>query len=261
MYRFIKRTLSIVISLIAILIFSPFYLILPILIAIFLGAPVLFKQKRVGRNNRIFTLYKFRSMNDKKDEYGNFLPDEQRLTTFGKLLRKSSLDELPQLFNILLGDMAIVGPRPKTVEEMYFIRNTKYICRQSIRPGITGLAVIKGRNALDPDRAFRIDLEYVSNMNFWLDLKIFVKTFLVVIFRRGVTSKNHVTFIPHCEYWEEKGVYTHAEIVQMKETAKQLVQSNAKFLESDLNLQKERKNLIAKYKFVKKNKNRKNVNA
>ena len=121
-------------------------------------------------------------MNNKKDEFGNFLPDVQRLTTFGKILRKSSLDELPQLFNILIGDMAIVGPRPKTVEESYFIRNTNYICRHSVRPGITGLAIIKGRNELDPDKAFRIDLEYVSNMNLWLDMKIFIKTFLVVIF-------------------------------------------------------------------------------
>lgn len=259
MYRFLKRTLSFLISLIAILIFSPFYILLPILISIFLGTPVLFKQKRVGRNNRIFTLYKFRSMNNKKDEFGNFLPDEQRLTTFGKILRKSSLDELPQLFNILIGDMAIVGPRPKTVEESYFISNTNYICRHSVRPGITGLAIIKGRNELDPDKAFRIDLEYVSNMNLWLDMKIFIKTFLVVIFRKGITSKNRVTFLPHHEYWQEQGVYTHSQIVEMQEAAKKLVMSNARYLETTIDIQDGRKKLIEKYRFSKKHKNKEAV--
>lgn len=259
MYKFLKRTLSVLISLIAILIFSPFYILLPILISIFLGTPVLFKQKRVGRNNQIFTLYKFRSMNNKKDEFGNLLPDEQRLTKFGKLLRKSSLDELPQLFNILIGDMAIVGPRPKTVEEMFFIRNTNYICRHSVRPGITGLAIIKGRNELDPNKAFRIDLEYVSNMNLWLDLKIFVKTFLVVIFRKGITSKNRVTFLPHHEYWQEQGIYTHTQIVEMQEAAKKLVMSNARYLETTIDIQDGRKKLIEKYRFSKKHKNKEAV--
>lgn len=128
--RICKRILSVIISFFAILVFSPVFIVLPILIAIFLGSPVLFKQKRVGLNNKIFTLYKFRSMNNKKDSNGSLLPDEMRLGTFGKILRKTSLDELPQLFNILRGDMAIVGLRPKTVEEITLIKDSKYVCRQ-----------------------------------------------------------------------------------------------------------------------------------
>ena len=254
MYRFLKRFFDFLISLIAIIVFSPFFLVLPLLIAIFLGRPVLFKQKRIGRYNKIFYLYKFRSMNDKKDEEGNLLPDEQRLTTFGKILRKSSLDELPQLFSILIGNMSIVGPRPKTIEEVCLIQSTNYIYRHCVRPGITGLAVIKGRNELNPDKAFRIDLEYVANSGLWIDLKIFIKTFLVVIFKKGVTSKDHVTFIPHCEFWQEIGTLSHEEVIACKIAAKDINSSNLKELpgQTKTDFEEKRKVIVAKYKIGRK---------
>jgi lipopolysaccharide/colanic/teichoic acid biosynthesis glycosyltransferase len=251
MYKFFKRFLSVFIASVAILVFSPVFIIIPILIAIFLGSPVLFKQKRVGLNNKIFTLYKFRSMNNKKDENGNLLPDEVRLTTFGKILRKTSLDELPQLFNILKGDMAIIGPRPKTVEEITLVKDTKYVYRQCVRPGITGLAVIKGRNLLNPDKAYRLDLEYVANINLWLDIKIFVYTFIVVLMKKGVTSNNAVTFIPHYIFWEQFGLKTHDEISRLKIEAKSLVDTNAKSLPGDIDFEKERRKLVSKYKLTK----------
>lgn len=250
MYRFIKRLFDFLVALIAIVIFSPFFVILPILIALFIGNPILFKQKRIGRYNKIFNLYKFRSMNDKKDSEGNLLPDEQRLTAFGKVLRKSSLDELPQLFSILVGNMSIVGPRPKTIEETFFIKDTKYIYRHCVRPGITGLAIIKGRNELNPDKAFRIDLEYVANNGFWMDFKIFIKTFLVVLFKKGITSKNHVTFVPHYQFWKENGLLTPEKIYDLRSEAKAISLSNAKYIEgvSRLQFETNRKQLINKYK-------------
>lgn len=254
MYRFLKRFFDFFISLIAIIIFSPFFLVLPLLIAIFLGRPVLFKQKRIGRYNKIFNLYKFRSMNDKKDEEGNLLPDEQRLTTFGKILRKSSLDELPQLFSILIGNMSIVGPRPKTIEEVCLIKDTIYIYRHCVRPGITGLAIIKGRNELNPDKAFRIDLEYVANIGFWMDLKIFIQTFLVVLFKKGITSKNHATFVPHYIFWEELGVLSHEQIITRRQDAKAITCSRIKFLTdvSKAEFEDKRKVIVLKYKLGRK---------
>jgi len=262
MYRPIKRFFDFLIALIAIIIFLPFYIILPIFIAILLGGPVLFRQKRVGRYNKIFYLYKFRSMNNKTDKDGELLPDEDRLTTFGKLLRKSSLDELPQLFSILVGNMSIVGPRPKTVEEICLIEDTIYANRQCVRPGITGLAVIKGRNELEPDKAFRVDLEYVANMNAALDLKIFILTFIVVLFKKGVTSKNHVTFIPHYIFWEETGIKNSGEIKACRNKAKILVDSDARYVNaiSKDDFNRERQRIIKKYKIRgKKNGKRKHI--
>lgn len=250
MYRAIKRTFDFLVSLIAIIIFSPFYLVIAILIAIFLGRPVLFKQKRVGRYGKVFNLYKFRSMNNRKDAEGNLLPDEERLTTFGKVLRKSSLDELPQLFSILVGNMSIVGPRPKTIEEVTLIQDSIYLYRHCVRPGITGLAIIKGRNELNPDKAFRLDLDYVANMKAFLDLKIFIQTFLVVIFKKGITSKNHATFIPHYIYWEEVGKYTHDEIIKLKNDAKKLTEANAKNIGiiTREEFELKRKDIVSKYR-------------
>lgn len=189
-------------------------------------------------------------MNNKTDKNGELLPDEDRLTTFGKLLRKSSLDELPQLFSILVGNMSIVGPRPKTVEEICLIEDTMYANRQCVRPGITGLAVIKGRNELEPDKAFRVDLEYVANMNAALDLKIFILTFVVVLFKKGVTSKNHVTFIPHYIFWEEAGIKNSSEIKACRNKAKILVDSDARYVNarSKDDFNRERQTIIEKYK-------------
>ena len=178
--KFIKRLLDIVFSLFGLIVLSPVILIVAILVRIKLGSPVIFKQKRPGKNEKIFTLYKFRSMSDKKDENGKLLPDKERLTKFGKVLRATSLDELPELINILKGDMSLIGPRPLAVCYLpYYNEEEKH--RHDVRPGLTGLAQINGRNALNWEDRFKLDVEYVNNITFFNDLKILFKTFYKVI--------------------------------------------------------------------------------
>ena len=186
--KYIKRPLDFTLSLIAIIILSPLLLIVAILVRIKLGKPVIFKQQRPGKNEKIFTLYKFRTMTDKKDENGNLLPDEQRLTKFGKALRSTSLDELPELWNILKGDMAIVGPRPLLVEYLP-LYNEKQELRHDVRPGLTGLAQISGRNAITWEEKFKDDLEYVNNITFIQDAKIILKTITKVFKREGISRR------------------------------------------------------------------------
>lgn len=186
--KYIKRPLDFILSLIAIIILSPLLLIVAILVRIKLGKPVIFKQQRPGKNEKIFTLYKFRTMTDKKDENGNLLPDEQRLTKFGKALRSTSLDELPELINILKGDMAIVGPRPLLVEYLP-LYNEKQKLRHDVRPGLTGLAQISGRNAITWEEKFKDDLEYVNNITFIQDAKIILKTITKVFKREGISRR------------------------------------------------------------------------
>ena len=186
--KYIKRPLDFTLSLIAIIILSPLLLIVAILVRIKLGKPVIFKQQRPGKNEKIFTLYKFRTMTDKKDENGNLLPDEQRLTKFGKALRSTSLDELPELWNILKGDMAIVGPRPLLVEYLP-LYNEKQKLRHDVRPGLTGLAQISGRNAITWEEKFKDDLEYVNNITFIQDAKIILKTITKVFKREGISRR------------------------------------------------------------------------
>ena len=193
MYRkYIKRMLDFILSLLAIIILSPVLLITALLVKIKLGSPVIFKQQRPGKNEKIFTLYKFRTMTDKKDEKGNLLPDEQRLTKFGKILRSTSLDELPELLNILKGDMAIVGPRPLLVEylELY---NQKQKHRHDVRPGLTGLAQINGRNTISWEEKFDEDLKYINKITFIGDLKIILKTIVKVFKREGISQKGNQT--------------------------------------------------------------------
>mgnify|MGYP002540516600 FL=1 len=178
MYRkYIKRVLDFTLSLIALIILSPIYLVLAILVRIKLGSPIIFKQERPGLNEKIFTLYKFRTMTDEKDENGNLLPDEVRLTKFGKFLRSTSLDELPELINIIKGDMSIVGPRPLLVEYLP-LYNEKQRCRHNVRPGLTGYAQISGRNSISWEEKFNDDLMYIENITFMEDLKIILKTVL-----------------------------------------------------------------------------------
>ena len=177
--KYIKRFLDIIISLVGLIILSPIFLIIAILVKIKLGSPVIFKQERPGKDEKIFKLYKFRSMNDKKDENGKLLPDKERLTKFGKILRSTSLDELPELFNILKGDMSLIGPRPLVVAYLPYY-NEKEKHRHDVRPGLTGLAQINGRNALDWEERFAYDIEYVNNITFINDMKIFLKTFVKV---------------------------------------------------------------------------------
>ncbi|MDU2582788.1 MAG: sugar transferase [Anaerococcus hydrogenalis] len=177
--KYIKRLIDIVLSLVAIIILSPLLLILYVLVKFKLGSPVIFTQKRPGKNEKIFKLYKFRSMTDKKDENGNLLPDDQRLTSFGRKLRSTSLDELPELFNILKGDMSIVGPRPLLVEYLPFYKDEERK-RHDVTPGLTGWAQINGRNASSWEEKFEKDIYYVKNLSFLFDLKIVVMTFFKV---------------------------------------------------------------------------------
>ena len=188
MYRhFIKRILDIILSGLALLILSPIFIILAVMIRIKLGSPVLFKQKRPGRDEKIFMLYKFRTMTDECDENGNLLPDHIRLTSFGKLLRSTSLDELPELWNIFRGDMSIIGPRPLLVSYLpYYTKEEKI--RHTVRPGLTGLAQVSGRNYLNWDKRLGKDVEYVKNLSFKMDLKIIYMTIKVIFVRENVAD-------------------------------------------------------------------------
>ena len=190
--RFVKRCLDFLLSLAALIILSPVLLLVAILVRCKLGSPILFKQKRPGLHEKIFCMYKFRTMTDAKDADGNLLPDEVRLTKFGKLLRSTSLDELPELFNILKGDMAIVGPRPLLVQ--YLPRyNERQHRRHDVRPGFTGLAQVNGRNSISWPEKFEWDVRYVENVSFLMDLRIIAKTVKVVLKRDGISSETSAT--------------------------------------------------------------------
>ena len=181
MYKhFFKRLIDFILSLIALIVLSPILLIVAILVRTKLGSPVIFKQERPGLNEKIFTLYKFRTMTDAKDEQGNLLSDDIRLTKFGKLLRSTSLDELPELFNILKGDMAIVGPRPLLVSYLPYYKDEERK-RHNVRPGLTGWAQINGRNAVNWEDRFKMDNEYVNDLSLFFDIKIIIKTVSKVI--------------------------------------------------------------------------------
>lgn len=193
MYRkCIKRLLDFLLSLIVIIVLSPFMLIIAILVRMKLGKPIIFKQERPGKDEKIFTLYKFRTMTDERDEEGNLLPDEIRLTKFGKFLRSTSLDELPELFNILKGDMSIVGPRPLLVEYLP-LYNEEQKKRHMVRPGLTGLAQVNGRNSISWEEKFRDDIFYTKNISLWLDIKIIFKTVKKVIKREGISEEGSAT--------------------------------------------------------------------
>lgn len=190
--KFIKRLLDIVISVLLIVVLSPILLIVFILVRLKLGKPAIFKQKRPGKNEKIFVLYKFRTMTNEKDENGELLPDKDRLTKFGKLLRSTSLDELPELINIIKGDMSLVGPRPLLVQYLP-LYNKEQKHRHDVRPGLTGLAQVNGRNSITWDDKFKQDIEYVENITFYNDLKIILKTIIKVFKKDGISSANNVT--------------------------------------------------------------------
>lgn len=173
--RFFKRALDIFCSLMAILVFWWLYVIVAILVRVKLGSPVLFTQDRPGKNEKVFKLYKFRTMTDARDENGNLLPDNVRLTKLGKLLRSTSLDELPEVFNILKGDMSIIGPRPLLVSYLPWYSDREKL-RHSVRPGLSGLAQVNGRNFLDWDSRLELDVQYVEKVSFLGDVKIILKT-------------------------------------------------------------------------------------
>lgn len=190
--RYIKRWLDFILSLFAVIVLSPILLIVALLVRIKLGSPVIFKQERPGLHEKIFTLYKFRTMTDGKDKDGNLLPDDQRLTKFGKLLRSTSLDELPELFNILKGDMSIVGPRPLLVKYLP-LYNEHQKHRHDARPGFTGWAQCNGRNAISWEEKFDLDVYYVKHVSFRLDLSIIFKTIKIVFLREGISSDTSAT--------------------------------------------------------------------
>jgi len=190
--RFLKRPMDFTLSLLAIIVLSPIYIVVAILVRIKLGGPILFSQDRPGKNEKIFKLYKFRTMTNQKDESGNLLPDEVRLTKFGKFLRSTSLDELPGLFNILKGDMSIVGPRPLLVQYLP-LYNEEQKQRHLVRPGLTGLAQVNGRNAITWEHKFKYDVKYISKITFMGDMKIIVLTAFNVVRRKDINSNTSAT--------------------------------------------------------------------
>ncbi len=190
--KLIKRFMDFLIAALSIIIFSPLLIILAILVRVKLGGPVIFKQERPGLNGKVFKLYKFRTMTDAKDENGNLLDDEYRLTSFGKKLRSTSLDELPELYNILKGDMSIVGPRPLLVKYLPLYSDEQKR-RHDVRPGLTGLAQVSGRNAITWTEKFNKDIEYVDKVSFGLDVSIFFKTIYCVLKREGINSDSAAT--------------------------------------------------------------------
>lgn len=187
--KYIKRLLDIILSLIAIIITFPIFLIIGVLVLIFLGQPAIFRQERPGKDEKIFKLYKFRTMNKKKDKDGNLLPNELRLTKFGNFLRKTSLDEIPEFLNILKGNMSLIGPRPLHVDYLEHY-NDKQKHRHDVRPGLTGLAQVNGRNSISWKEKFEYDVEYVNNVSFILDVKIVFLTIKQVLCRDNIYSTN-----------------------------------------------------------------------
>ena len=188
----VKRAIDIVCSGLGLIVLSPILVIAAILIRKNLGSPIFFTQDRIGKDGKVFKMIKFRTMLDATDKYGNQLPDEERLTSFGKLLRSTSIDELPELVNVFLGDMSLVGPRPLLVEykDLY---STEQWRRHEVRPGITGWAQVNGRNTLDWKSRFKLDVEYVDNFNLLMDIKILFMTVGKVLKRDGISQDGHVT--------------------------------------------------------------------
>jgi lipopolysaccharide/colanic/teichoic acid biosynthesis glycosyltransferase len=200
MYRkYFKRLFDVICSLLALIVLSPVLLVTDIWVRVKLGSPVIFKQKRPGLHEKIFTLYKFRTMTDQKDEQGNLLSDEVRLTKFGKMLRSTSLDELPELWNILKGDMSIVGPRPQLIKDMVFM-TTEQRERHSVRPGLTGLAQVNGRNAIAWETKLQFDLDYLKRITFLRDLALIFRTLYKTIKRDGISQEGMDTGMDLGEY-------------------------------------------------------------
>lgn len=201
----IKRLIDIVLSAIALIVLSPILLVVSVLVRIRLGSPVIFKQKRPGKDGEIFELYKFRTMTDKRDAEGNLLPDEERLTKFGKKLRSTSLDELPELWNILKGDMSIVGPRPLLVQYLP-LYNERQKHRHDVKPGLTGLAQVHGRNSVSWEEKFEWDVKYAKRVSLLMDFCIVCKTIEIVLKKEGINSDTSVTMEAFEGNSKEKGL-------------------------------------------------------
>lgn len=193
--RFIKRPMDLVLSLLALIILSPILLFIAVLVRSKLGSPILFKQERPGMNEKVFTMYKFRTMTDEKNKNGELLPDEERLTRFGRILRSTSLDELPGLLNVIKGDMSIIGPRPLLVQYLS-LYNAHQRRRHEVRPGLSGLAQVSGRNTISWNDRFDLDVKYVENVSFIGDWKIIFLTIKKVFIREGINSEAAATMEP-----------------------------------------------------------------
>lgn len=202
--RFVKRPLDAFLATGALIVLSPILIITAVLVRIKLGSPVFFTQDRPGKNEKTFKLYKFRTMTSQTDAQGKLLPDEVRLTGFGKKLRATSLDEIPELLNIIKGDMAVVGPRPLLVKYLPWYTEEQHR-RHDVRPGLTGYAQAHGRNAVDWDDKFRMDVDYVSHVTFWGDVKIILDTVKAVLKREGISSETAATMEDFTDYCREKG--------------------------------------------------------
>lgn len=189
--RYIKRMIDFILALIALIILSPVLLGIALLVRLKLGSPIIFKQERVGKDEKIFMMYKFRTMTDKRDEQGELVDDRERLTQFGSILRATSLDELPEIFNILKGDMSLIGPRPLLVKYLPYYTTEEH-WRHHIRPGLTGLAQVSGRNLLNWEEKFALDLQYVEKYSWRCDLQIFFATIKKVVCHEDVTDFQEV---------------------------------------------------------------------
>lgn len=198
-YLFVKRCADVVLSFVALIVLFPFFLIMSIIISVAMKGNPFFLQKRPGKNGKIFTLVKFRTMTNKKDANGNLLPDEQRLTKFGEFLRKFSVDELPEIVNIFAGHMSIVGPRPQLVRDLVFFSDDA-MRRQRVRPGLTGYAQVNGRNNISWDERFDLDLEYIDKISFILDVKIFFLTILKVFKSEDISTEGMATSEDYGDY-------------------------------------------------------------
>ena len=221
--KHLKRGFDIFCSLMAIICFGWLYIIVAVLVKIKLGSPVIFKQPRPGKDGRIFNMYKFRTMTDEKDEEGNLLPDEVRLTSFGKKLRATSLDELPEAFNILKGDMSIIGPRPQLVRDMVFMTEEQKK-RHAVRPGLSGLAQIKGRNDIDWEDKLNWDLKYIKKITFLGDLRIIFETVIKAFVKQeGITDGDMATAEDYGDYLLHNGKVSQEEYDEKQEEAKRLL--------------------------------------
>jgi len=220
--RWFKRPVDILCALAAIVVFGWLYILVAVLVRINLGSPVIFRQPRPGKDEKVFFLYKFRSMTDERDENGNLLPDEVRLTKFGKFLRSTSLDELPEAFNILKGDMSVIGPRPQLVRDMVFMTLEQRM-RHWVRPGLSGLAQVRGRNAISWEGKLATDLEYIQKITFWGDVKIILLTVKKFLCREDISAEGMETAEDFGDYLLRTGKITHEKYGQLQEESRQIL--------------------------------------
>ena len=229
--RYIKRLLDIICSLFFIVLFSWLYIIIAIAVRMKMGSPVLFRQPRPGLVNTktgeecIFDMYKFRTMTDERDTHGELLPDEQRLPRFGKFLRSTSLDELPEVFCILKGDMSIVGPRPQLVRDMVFMSKEQRM-RHTAKPGLTGLAQVNGRNLISWENKIELDLKYIEKVSFWGDVKILFETVSIVFKRRGITDGENATALDYGDALLREGKISKTKYEELQAHARYLLNSH-----------------------------------